>query len=165
MRGSLEAVVRGLAPPAGVDEPEPRARRAVVPLEDQRAVARRRRPPPLGERPLDSFGGGGAPEVEVTLRPADPELAGVQSVELTEVVVAHVLEIPRRPAVARNPLLPLGVEDRGTVAQEFVDGVGTGKVRHGEALGRETRRRAARVVERAAVPADALVVRDAACRP
>ena len=140
-------------------QPAPGAEIAREP--DQPAAARGAGAPPLGERPQHRLAGRDAAEREIALRVARAQVGRHATPKSSShVVIADVLEVPVRAGVAWHARPSSAGDAPGAAPSRStsVDRRGVGHVGEREALGGEPDARAARIVERPAVRAHAVVV-------
>ena len=158
---AFHRVIRRLRNAACVDDAPARAVPQIAQEPDDRARAISARAP-LAERGAHALGDGDAPELEVSREIRVANLRRIHAEDAFHVVIAHVVEVPRRASIARDARLPARMERRRfAVAHERFDGLVARHVREREALRREAHARAPRVLERPQVRTDTVIVRHA----
>ncbi len=155
-----EAVQGAFRPSCGIDQAPACAGSQILKLPDQRTATCRTAAAPFSEYVAHQFGDHRARQVQITLRVFVTQARGLDTIQRLQIVVAHVVEIPAGAGVARHGGLPARIVQMNR-AERVVQGGVVGHVGEGEAFGGEAHLRAAHVVERTLIGADAIVVSDA----
>ncbi|EDT40344.1 hypothetical protein BamMEX5DRAFT_3864 [Burkholderia ambifaria MEX-5] len=154
-----QRIPRRFRPMRRIDQAPSGARHHVLELPDERARAARAGAPPLGESVAHQVRDRRARQLEVARRILASQPVGRHVVQRLQIVIPNIVEIPRCAGVARHGRLPARLMNAGPA--EAREHRVARHVREREAFAREAHVGAARVVERAQVRADAVVVRHA----